>query len=82
MSCSNDEYINDSTEKKNRWNLFANTPTPKVLTDPKGESMIVDITPLDYNVDFTLLQTPTTIRFEFTEIASVDDITVYSKGAK
>lgn len=82
LDCLQSEYINDTVEKKNRWIEFANTPTPKVLTDPKGECMIVDITPIESNVDFNLIQTPTTIRFEFTEIADVNDITVYSEEVK
>ncbi len=79
LDCPQSEYINDTVEKKNRWIEFANTPTPKVLTDPKGECMIVDITPIESNIDYNLIQTPTTIRFEFTEIADINDITIYSE---
>ena len=79
LSCSESEYTDDNVEKKNRWIEFANSPTPKVLTDPKGECMIVDITPIESNVDFNIIQSPTTIRFEFTEIADANDITVYSE---
>ena len=79
LNCSESEYTDDNVEKKNRWIEFANSPTPKVLTDPKGECMIVDITPIESNVDFNIIQSPTTIRFEFTEIADVNDITVYSE---
>ena len=79
LTCLESEYTDDTVEKKNRWIEFANTPIPKVLTDPKGECMIVDITPIESNVDFKLVQSPTTIRFEFTEIADANDITIYSE---
>lgn len=82
LDCTQSKYTNDTVEKKNKWIEFANTPTPKVLTDPKGECMIVDITPIESNVDFNLIQTPTTIKFEFTEIADINDITVYSEEVK
>lgn len=79
LNCPASKYTDDTVDKKNRWVEFANSSTPKVLTDPKGECMIVDITPIDSSVDYNIIDMPTTIKFEFTEIADANDITVYSE---
>lgn len=79
LNCIGDEYDNDTVTRKNKWVEFANSPTPKILTDPKGECLFVDITPMESSVNFNLIQSPTTIRFEFTEISDINNITVYDE---
>lgn len=80
LDCDDYEYIGDDVFKKNLWLEFANSPTPKILTDPKGECMIVDITPKEVEVDYTLVEMPTMISFEFTQLDSADNISVCGEG--
>lgn len=77
LSCSNYEYSNDSVDKKNKWLEFANSPIPKILTDPSGECMLVDITPTEAEVKYELLGMPRIISFSFTQIGDINKISAY-----
>lgn len=76
LNCETD-YGDDTVAKKNRWVEFANSPTPKILTDPKGECMLVDITPVESSVAYNYTHMPTTIKFKWEEIGSTENITAY-----
>lgn len=78
LSCIESEYCDDSVKKKNRWNEFVNSSMPKILTDPKGECILGDITSTSTQVAYNIIEMPTTLTFEFTQTGSVDDMTVYS----
>ena len=73
------DYSEDTIERKNRWIEFANSPTPKILTDTKGECMFLDITPKETKTDYKLSKMPTTITFDFIQLESIENITAYSE---
>ncbi len=59
-----------------KWDKFLSSRDPKLLTDPYGHKMIVEITSSSHSVD-NYHAIPTKIKFSFSEIKDASDISVY-----
>lgn len=79
LICGEGEHSLDSVYKKNKWNEFANSQSLKLFTDPKGECLIGDITSTSSSVDYSVIQMPTSLTFEFTQTTDTKDISVYAE---
>lgn len=71
------EYQNDNISKIQKWREFCNNGKMKLLRDIKGHIIPCEITDTSYDVDDNLLAHPTTISFEFTQIADNKTISAY-----
>lgn len=72
------KYVEDQ-HVFDKWAAFLDSTNPKLLTDPFGHKYIVEITSTSHKVeDYT--PSPTTITFDFVEIANADDYSVYAEA--
>lgn len=72
-------YVEDQSVF-DKWSSFLDSTNPKLLTDPFGHKYIVEITG-SYHKTEDYSPAPTTISFDFTEIANADDYSVYEEIA-
>lgn len=61
-----------------KWASFLDSKNPKLLTDPFGHKYIVEITSSSHKTE-DYSPAPTTISFDFAEIANADDYSVYAE---
>ena len=76
VSCSTFEY-DDSADKWNAWKDFVASGQDCLLKDTKGNAWRVQIDGNQYSELIKNTTTPLTIRFTFTEVGSMDGISVY-----
>lgn len=77
ISCSDLSYSSDDIELINRWRNFCMSSQIKLLRDMKGHVLICDITDTTYKYDKSFDEMPTTISFNFAEIADSSALSVY-----
>ena len=72
------KYYDDDIEKLESWRDFCNNGKLKLLRDPKGHIIPCEITDISYENDDKYEELPTTISFNFTQLADNKNISAYS----
>ena len=78
VDCSGETYSNDSIEVINKWKEFCINGCMKLYKDEKGHVIPCEITDMSYDFDNSILQMPTTISFQITQIDSAESLSVYN----
>lgn len=73
-------YINDNAELTNKFMDFVINGNKKILSDRKGNVLLVDIDKFSNKYDDRIYCQPTTISFDYTEIGSTDNISVINRA--
>lgn len=73
-------YVGDNIDVIERWRAFCNNGELKLLRDLKGHVIPCSIKDTTYDINYSLLEQPTTISFNFVQLADRHDISVYGLG--
>lgn len=75
----NSKYEMDDIVRLKSWKEFVSSTAPKLLSSPKGETMIVDIINPRYKVERELVEMPTKLTFDYVEIGNAKNKTICVK---
>lgn len=73
----NGKYINDSIDSIEKWREFCNNGELKLLKDLKGHIIPCSIKDTTPTIDYSIIEKPTTISFNFVQLMDRENISVY-----
>ena len=73
-------YVGDNIDIIEKWRAFCNNGELKLLRDLKGHVIPCSIKDTTYDINYSVLEQPTTISFNFIQLADRHDISVYGLG--
>ena len=79
VTCS--RYTGDNIDMIEKWQAFCNNGELKLLRDLKGHVIPCSIKDTTYDIDYSILEQPTTISFNFVQLEDRHNISVYGLGA-
>lgn len=73
----NGKYINDNIDSIKKWRAFCNNGELKLLKDLKGHIIPCSIKDTTPTIDYSIIEKPTTISFNFVQLMDRENISVY-----